>query len=29
VLFKGSRAVQLEQVVRAYGETIGEPSLVP
>ena len=26
-LFKASRAVQLEQVVRAYGESIGDPTL--
>ncbi len=29
LLFKGSRVARLEDVVRAYGDAIGEPSLVP
>ena len=29
MLFKGSRVTRLEDVVRAYGEVIGDPSLVP
>jgi UDP-N-acetylmuramoyl-tripeptide--D-alanyl-D-alanine ligase len=29
LLFKGSRVARLEEVVRAYGERIGDPSLVP
>jgi UDP-N-acetylmuramoyl-tripeptide--D-alanyl-D-alanine ligase len=28
VLFKGSRVTKLEEVVRAYGEAIGDPTLV-
>jgi UDP-N-acetylmuramoyl-tripeptide--D-alanyl-D-alanine ligase len=29
ILFKGSRVARLEEVVRAYGDAIGDPSLVP